>query len=103
MTEDQIKAVAQGLAWSDLSQKKKRGISEDEPLHWKLFEEDARAAIAAYEATAQPVAWSFQLASYISTGGEYMKWSATQLSTSKPCVPEGSIRNLMPLYLIAGE
>ena len=45
----------------------------------------------------EPVAWRFELAT-MRAGDTYTGWRAPQLSFRKPCVPEGSIRNLTPLY-----
>lgn len=47
---------------------------------------------------AQPVAWSFELATVRDREtGEYSSWGEPRLSFTKPCVPEGSIRNLTAL------
>jgi hypothetical protein len=47
----------------------------------------------------EPVAWVFELAKYYNKDTrEYSVWGEPQLSFTKPCVPEGSIRNLRALY-----
>lgn len=45
----------------------------------------------------EPAAWMFELARYYGPRG-YTGWGRPQLSFNKPSVPEGSIRNLQPLY-----
>lgn len=46
----------------------------------------------------QPTAWVFELAqAFNSETGKYSDWGEPRLSFVKPCVPEGSIRNLRPL------
>lgn len=48
------------------------------------------------------VAWVFELATHRDPEtGAYSFWNPPQLSFTKPCVPEGSIRNLTPLGPIA--
>jgi hypothetical protein len=48
-----------------------------------------------------PYAWRFELArAILPDGATYHNWSVPQVSETKPCVPEGSIRNLTPLYAI---
>jgi hypothetical protein len=43
-------------------------------------------------------AWSYELASGIDlTDGSYVGWQR-HITAHKPCVPDGSIRNLKPLY-----
>ena len=50
-------------------------------------------------AAQEPVAWMFELATMQDAEtGEYGGWEGTKLGLCKPKVPEGSIRNLMPLY-----
>jgi hypothetical protein len=48
-----------------------------------------------------PIAWKFELARARQWEGGvpvgYGDWSPPQVSLTKPCVPEGSIRNLTPL------
>lgn len=45
-----------------------------------------------------PVAWIYELATvYDSRTDEYLGWKK-YVSETKPIVPEGSIRNLRPLY-----
>jgi hypothetical protein len=45
-----------------------------------------------------PVAWSYELARSMNRGtGEYSDWGQ-ELTMFKPRVPDGSIRNLTPLY-----
>lgn len=47
-----------------------------------------------------PFAWSYKLARAIASDGTYYNWdSEPRLSLYKPCVPEGSIRELRPMYL----
>jgi hypothetical protein len=50
----------------------------------------------------KPVAWRFELArSRVWVDGrpaEWTDWSRPKVSLVEPCVPEGSIRNLTPLY-----
>lgn len=45
----------------------------------------------------EPVAWRYELAAGM-TDGEYSNWQPSQVTLHKPCVPEGAIRNLTPLY-----
>lgn len=50
-------------------------------------------------AAQEPVAWMYELATMIDAEtGEYGGWGGTKLGLHKPDVPEGSIRNLTPLY-----
>lgn len=49
------------------------------------------------ETTDEPVAWSYELALTISAHAHDV-WGKPQLSFTKPRVPEGAIRNLVPLY-----
>lgn len=44
----------------------------------------------------KPVAWSYELATRLTEDGSYRGWER-HLTFYKPCVPEGSIRNLTPL------
>lgn len=46
---------------------------------------------------AEPVAWEYELATVRSVGGTYGAWEG-RLSRTRPSVPEGSIRDLRPLY-----
>lgn len=46
----------------------------------------------------EPVAWQFQLAHSRDVNGEYFGWGPMRVAFEKPCVPEGSIRKLQPLY-----
>jgi hypothetical protein len=55
------------------------------------------AAPPAPVAEVEPVAWVFELAGWI-VDGKYARWGKPQLSFDEPCVPEGSVRNLRPLY-----
>lgn len=49
--------------------------------------------------TNKPIAWVFELAHfYDRKTGEYSGWSKPQVSLTEPSVPEGSIRNLRPLF-----
>jgi hypothetical protein len=68
-------------------------------------DEETRAGIAAkiIEAltpevalTAEPVMWQYELATAVEPDGTYVDWR-WHCTSSKPCVPEGSIRNLRPL------
>jgi hypothetical protein len=45
----------------------------------------------------EPVAWAYELAYTVIEGRYYDRWYK-EISYFKPCVPEGSIRNLRPLY-----
>jgi hypothetical protein len=45
-----------------------------------------------------PVAWTYELARAKLHEGGYTDWGPTSVAFLKPCVPEGSIRNLTPLY-----
>jgi hypothetical protein len=45
----------------------------------------------------EPVAWRYELAAGM-TDGEYSNWQPPQVTLHKPCVPEGAVRNLTPLY-----
>ena len=57
------------------------------------------AALTPPPAAQEPVAWMFELATMQDAEtGEYGGWEGTKLGLCKPKVPEGSIRNLMPLY-----
>lgn len=53
-------------------------------------------------AAGEPVAWRYELATVRYWEGDkptgWGCWSPPKLSLTKPCVPEGSIRNLTPLY-----
>lgn len=63
------------------------------------YKESLAVAIHAYIAHApklELVAWSYDLAFSYQTG-KYYEWRSF-VSKDKPCVPEGSIRNLIPLY-----
>ena len=59
-------------------------------------------ALAA-EQQVEPVAWSYEIATQIKVstninrGNEYKGWE-NRTTKHKPCVPEGSIRNLIPLF-----
>lgn len=46
----------------------------------------------------ESVAWQFQLAHSRDVNGEYFGWGPMRVAFEKPCVPEGSIRKLQPLY-----
>lgn len=48
----------------------------------------------------EPDAWEYELATrvrHLSVGNDYEGWEL-RLSKTKPNVPDGSIRNLRPLY-----
>ena len=61
-------------------------------------------AIAAWNRRPSPVvgegavAWRYELAGSIRQDKTYTRWSAPKLAFEPPCVPEGSVRNLTPLY-----
>ena len=46
----------------------------------------------------EPVAWVYELASFMWPDGSYGGWMGKQLAFQKPCVPEGSVRDLTPLF-----
>lgn len=56
------------------------------------------ALAAADRVSGEPVAWKYELATHINTNNTYGGWSSPKVSLSKPNVPAGSIRNLIPLY-----
>lgn len=58
------------------------------------------AVLSAQQADVEPDAWSYELAHGIAASGVYSNWES-RLSRNKPCVPDGSIRNMKPLYGIA--
>lgn len=88
------------------------GVARDKgraglPASASLFEEIAKR-LREYDVIrnrsraddAVPVAWVFELATCIREDGTYSGWDESpRLSMTKPCVPEGSIRNLRPLYV----
>ncbi len=49
------------------------------------------------EDDAPPVAWAYELANYTRPDGTYTGW-CPRLDWHEPNVPEGSLRNLVPLY-----
>ena len=51
---------------------------------------------------AKPDAWSYELAMIRNDAGEYYAWRK-YLTDHEPCAPEGSIRNLVPLYALKGS
>lgn len=66
----------------------------------RLIENERREAVRRSAPVAQePVAfaWVYELAICKTDDGEYVGWH-TCLSLTKPCVPDGSIRNIRPLY-----
>lgn len=74
---------------------------------WAAFSEDLRAILSALPTDAvqpvggEPVAWSYDLATIHDRAFHtYDGWKAC-LSASKPNAPEGSVRNLTPLYATA--
>jgi hypothetical protein len=75
-----------------------------DPKHWARYDLSAcrlgwEAAKALSALGAEPVAWTFELArSIIPATKEYTNWGSAQLSFTEPNVPEGSVRNLRPLY-----
>lgn len=76
-----------------------RAISNAADLIDEADEALATLAPAPVAGGGEPVAWQFELANYFDKAtGEYSRWGSPQLSSSKPYVPEGSIRNLRPLY-----
>jgi hypothetical protein len=44
--------------------------------------------------------WSYELARGKTAHESYCDWGPPQISFRKPSVPEGSIRNLTPLYAL---
>jgi hypothetical protein len=56
------------------------------------------------EGRGEPVAWVYELArARHPETGEYTNWGPPQVTLYEPCVPEGSIRNLRPLYAMPSE
>lgn len=63
--------------------------------------ESTEATPAKARELGEPIAWMFELAAAIKCDGyshSYCDWGPPQLSFTKPCVPEESIRNLVPLF-----
>jgi hypothetical protein len=59
---------------------------------------DRAQALARRDGVEGPVAWKYELASSIRDDGTYTNWQPPVVRLKKPHVPEGSIRNLTPLF-----
>lgn len=80
----------------------------DSEFGWKRRAEAAEARLAALEAPAadareKPTAWVFELARIYPDSKTYTDFGSPQLSFDKPCVPQGAIRNLQPLYTLSAS
>jgi len=87
-------------------------MSSDHPVN--AWERDFAAAIEARlsatpapsdqdasQAQGEVVAWAYYLATSIGGDGTYSRFDR-RISFRKPCVPEGAVRNLTPLYAAPG-
>jgi len=62
---------------------------------------DLADALKGQSTTQELVAWEYELAQSLDERGGYGHWGPKTLSHKRPNVPDGSVRNLRPLFAAA--
>jgi len=104
MSNRELAARLRSMATATASFIAEHGLASDGVYaeHRQTLAEAADALSALEGEGATPVAWCYDLASVAYTFAgkqEYTGWTESILSHTEPVVPDGSIRNLTPLYL----